>query len=89
MLTKKILVTGKVQGVFFRQSTMLKAEALSLGGTVENLPDGNTVGIIATGSEAALAELISWCQQGPPGAEVKKVEISDQPLQEFKSISIL
>ena len=89
MLTKKILVTGKVQGVFFRQSTMLKAEALSLGGTVENLPDGNTVDIIATGSEAGLAELISWCQQGPPGAEVNKVEISDQPLQEFKSFSIL
>lgn len=89
MLTKKIVVTGKVQGVFFRQSTMLKAQALSLGGTVENLPDGNTVDIIATGSEAGLAELISWCQQGPPGAEVNKVEISDQPLQEFKSFSIL
>ncbi len=89
MLTKQILVTGKVQGVYFRQSTRQKAEALSLSGTVENLPDGNAVCIIVTGPEAGLAELISWCQQGPPGAQVKKVEILDQPLQEFKSFSIL
>lgn len=89
MLTKKIIIKGKVQGVFFRQSTAQKAQALSLTGTVENLPDGDTVSVVATGPEAALAELISWCQQGPPRAEVKNVEISDQPLQEFKKFSIL
>lgn len=89
MLTKKILVTGKVQGVFFRQSTRQKARELGISGQVENLPDGNSVSIIATGTEARMAELISWCQQGPPGAVVKHVEILDQPLQEFKNFSIL
>ncbi len=89
MLTKKILVTGKVQGVFFRQSTRQKARELGISGQVENLPDGNSVSIIATGAEARMAELISWCQQGPPGAVVKHVEILDQPLQEFKNFSIL
>ncbi|MGN7787505.1 acylphosphatase [Niabella sp. 22666] len=89
MLTKKILVTGKVQGVFFRQSTLQKARELGISGHVENLPDGVSVSIIATGIETRIAELISWCQQGPPRAVVKHVEISDQPLQEFKNFSIL
>ena len=89
MLTKKILVTGKVQGVFFRQSTRQKARELGISGQVENLPDGNSVSIIATGAEARMAELISWCQQGPPGAVVKHVEILDQPLQEFENFYIL
>lgn len=89
MLTKKILVTGKVQGVFFRQSTRQKARELGISGQVENLPDGNSVSIIATGAETRMAELISWCQQGPPGAVVRHVEILDQPLQEFENFSIL
>ncbi len=89
MLTIKIIITGKVQGVFFRQSTREKALELGIAGSVENLPDPNIVEVVATGAEADLAELISWCQIGPPRADVKNVEISDQPLQEFENFSIL
>lgn len=89
MLTKKIVIKGKVQGVFFRQSAQEKAVELGIKGQVENLPDGNTVSIVATGTEAVLAELIGWCQQGPARAEVKNVEISDLSLQEFENFSIL
>lgn len=89
MITKKIIVTGKVQGVFFRQSTLQKALELGVTGAVENMPDGNSVTIVATGMEGRLASLISWCQQGPPRANVKNVQISDLPLQVFENFSIL
>ncbi|MCH5684760.1 acylphosphatase [Niabella sp. W65] len=89
MVTKNIIVKGKVQGVFFRQSTQRKAEELGINGSVENLTDGYTVSILATGEEHQLAEFISWCQQGPPRAEVQQLEISDMPLQKFEKFSIL
>lgn len=75
---------GKVQGVFFREST--KAEALRLGitGTVKNLPNGNQVFIVAQGEEVKLSELIGWCHQGPPTAKVDKVEVVDLAVEEGK-----
>ncbi|MFN7014688.1 MAG: acylphosphatase, partial [Bacteroidia bacterium] len=56
----QIQVIGKVQGVYYRQSTRDKALELSLKGTVQNLPDGSVL-IHAEGSEEKIRELISWC----------------------------
>ena len=80
----EITVTGKVQGVFFREST--KAEAIKLGitGTVKNQPNGNQVFILARGEELKLAELIGWCHQGPAAAKVDKVEVVDVAVEEGK-----
>ena len=80
----EITVTGKVQGVFFREST--KAEAIKLGitGTVKNLPNGNQVFIVAQGEELKLSELIGWCHQGPAAAKVDKVEVVDVVVEEGK-----
>jgi len=72
-VTRRFTVHGRVQGVWFRDSTRREAERLGIVGHAINLPDG-TVEVLACGSEAALAELETWLQQGPPMARVRKVE---------------
>ena len=86
--TVKLIVEGKVQGVFYRQSTREKAVALGLTGTVKNLPDGH-VEIIATGTAEQLQQLKQWCNQGPPRAVVTKVSSTPLPLQPFKNFLII
>ena len=60
----RIVVTGIVQGVFYRYSTKRKADELGLAGTVRNLPDGS-VEIVCEGDEKEIERLIEWCRQGP------------------------
>lgn len=67
-------VTGRVQGVFYRQTTRDKARALGLSGWVRNADDGS-VEIEAHGPAERLEELIGWCRQGPPGARVSAVTV--------------
>ena len=91
MIMKKtfsIIVTGKVQGVFFRQSTKDKANRLGLTGQVKNLPDGS-VEIIVTGSPEHVFELIEWCKQGPPKANVTSVHFEELPFAEFNRFEIV
>lgn len=85
--TIRIKVSGRVQGVFYRQSTLQKAKELRLCGEVWNNNDG-TVGILATGEEDPLLQLTDWCSKGPSRADVHAVEVTDQPLQEFPDFSI-
>lgn len=68
-----IIVSGRVQGVFYRASAKVKAEELNLAGWVKNLPNGS-VEILAEGDEKDLKEFIKWCYNGSSGAQVKKVE---------------
>ena len=82
-----IRVAGKVQGVWFRQSTMEKAEQLGLVGTVENMPDG-TVSIETEGEETTLQELVDWCREGPQHASVTNVTFSQGELKNYKNFSI-
>ena len=85
--TISIIVSGKVQGVFYRQSTKEKARELEVKGFVKNLPDGN-VHIIATGTIPQLDALIKWCWQGPERAGVKDVRYEACAFQSFVSFSI-
>lgn len=85
--TISITISGKVQGVYFRQSTKDKGLELGLTGTVSNLPDGR-VHVVATGSSEQLQELINWCHLGPPRAKVSGVSIENLPLQSFKHFAI-
>jgi acylphosphatase len=74
-ITRAILkISGKVQGVFYRQSTKQKARQLGISGYVKNEKDG-TVFVDAIGPLDKLDELIAWCQKGPPSASVKNVEV--------------
>lgn len=69
----RFVVNGRVQGVFFRQSTLQKARRLGLRGWVRNRADGAVEGV-AAGSETALAALHEWLHRGPPQARVDAVE---------------
>ena len=68
-----ILVRGRVQGVFFRHSTMEEARGLGLTGWVRNLPSGDEVEIVAEGPRRNLQMLWAWAHTGPPGARVDDV----------------
>lgn len=70
-----ITVLGRVQGVFFRDSTMRKARELGLAGTVRNLPDGS-VQILAQGLPGAVQALVAWSHEGPPAALVREVRVT-------------
>jgi len=71
----RFVVSGRVQGVFFRASTREEALRLGLTGHARNLPDGN-VEVVACGADAALAQLERWLALGPPLAQVSRVERS-------------
>lgn len=76
------LVSGRVQGVFFRATTQETARRLGLTGWVRNVTDGR-VELIACGEAEPLAALERWLWQGPPHARVESVTASDVPAQEF------
>lgn len=69
----RFTVTGRVQGVFFRQSTKQQAEALGLGGWVRNRDDGAVEGMVHGEHPAALAAFRDWLHRGPERAQVQAV----------------
>ena len=71
---RRVRVSGRVQGVYFRASTAKRAIALSIRGTAENLADGS-VRVLAAGRLDALLQLIDWLRTGPPMARVEAVEV--------------
>jgi acylphosphatase len=73
MSSYRFVVKGRVQGVFFRQSTVQQAQALGLSGWVRNRADGAVEGI-ASGAPGALEKLRDWLQQGPPAAKVASLD---------------
>ncbi len=82
------MISGRVQGVFFRANAQEVAQRLGLAGYVRNLPDGR-VEVVAEGEEEALRRLIEWCHQGPPLARVERVEVRWQnPTGEFSGFHI-
>ena len=71
-VTVRIAITGRVQGVGFRESMRVVAQALEINGWVRNVDDGS-VEATAQGNEYAIEQLVAWCHNGPPGANVKFV----------------
>lgn len=86
--TLSITVSGKVQGVYYRQSTKEKAKEFGLTGEVKNLNNGNVL-IKATGTPEQLSSFTDWCKKGPPHAVVAGVEINEIPLTDFENFRIL
>lgn len=76
MRSVKAIVTGRVQGVWFRAHTRDKARELGVAGSVRNLPDGS-VEIIAQGEDDRVAALLDWARLGPPMAEVADLEVGE------------
>jgi len=74
----RLLVHGRVQGVFFRGAMCDEARRFGVRGWVRNCPDG-TVEAVAEGARAAVDRLIVWAHQGPPGALVTNVDVTWEP----------
>lgn len=80
-------VSGRVQGVFFRQATCNKAKEFSMTGWVRNLADGR-VEVVASAEKVKIRELERWLRQGPPAARVTGVIREDISLEIFPDFSI-
>ena len=83
-----VIVSGRVQGVFFRQHTFKKAKELGIFGWVKNLEDGK-VEAIFEGEKEKVEKMISWSKQGPASASVDDFEIEWQEYKgEFKNFKV-
>jgi acylphosphatase len=73
-----VIVTGRVQGVFFRKTTVQEAERLGLSGWVKNRSDGK-VEIEAEGTDEALDAFLAFCRRGPEHARVDELAVAHHP----------
>ena len=74
----RVVVSGQVQGVWFRDSCRREAVARGVAGWVRNRMDG-TVEAVFEGPAPAVAQLVSWCRIGPPRADVTGIEVIEEP----------
>ncbi len=74
--TLRLVITGRVQGVWYRESMRLEAERLGVAGWVRNRRDGSVEAVVQ-GESTAVRALIAWARIGPPAAEVAGIEISE------------
>ncbi|MBK6632108.1 MAG: acylphosphatase [Betaproteobacteria bacterium] len=74
MALRHLVIHGRVQGVGFRASLAWEAQQLGVTGWVRNRCDG-TVEALIQGDDEAVAGLLAWARQGPPGAQVSRVEV--------------
>lgn len=78
MVCKKCLVSGRVQGVFYRATCAHRADELGVRGYARNLADGR-VEVLACGEEAAVREFVQWLWTGSAACKVAAVEVADAP----------
>ena len=84
---RRFTIKGRVQGVWFRDSTRKVAESLGISGHAINLSDGN-VEVFACGEEAALDQLAAWLQDGPRMAKVDQVIVENADWEDLKGFRI-
>lgn len=84
-----VLVTGKVQGVYFRQNTQSVATEHGVYGWVRNLPDGRVEAVLE-GDEDAVDRVVQWCHTGPPAARVDSIDVQrGRYTGEFSSFDVI
>jgi len=84
----KAVVSGKVQGVWFRASTMETADKLNLNGYAKNLPNGN-VEVMATGKKIDLEKFVVFLSHGPKSAVVDKLQWEWVDVETFVQFEVL
>lgn len=83
-----VIISGRVQGVFFRAETQRAAMGFNLTGWVRNMQDGR-VEAVFEGENDAMDKMLAWCHQGPPAARVESVTITEENyLGEFRNFNI-
>jgi acylphosphatase len=88
VVRRRVLVHGRVQGVFFRDSTRREAEARGVAGWVRNRADG-TVEAVFEGPAGDVEALVAWCSIGPPDAVVTRVDRVEEPPEGLTSFRIV
>ena len=79
MIRRRVVVSGRVQGVFFRETARRRALAFGVAGWIRNSPDGS-VEAVFEGAEDAVERLVELCREGPRGALVEWVDvIAEEP----------
>lgn len=74
----RVLVSGRVQGVWFRESCRQHAAARGVSGWVRNRNDGR-VEAVFEGAESDVAQMVAWCRAGPPSAVVTSIDVAQEP----------
>jgi len=87
MICKRCIVTGRVQGVWFRDTTRRKANELGVSGSAVNLPDAS-VEVIACGDGEAVNALCEWLWEGSPMSQVVAVDCEETVPQSFSGFAI-
>lgn len=88
IVRKRVVISGRVQGVAFRAYTKRAAAKVNATGWVRNLPDGN-VEAVFEGSQEAVSSLLLWCKKGSPFGRVDQVTVYDEsPTGEFRDFRI-
>jgi len=77
VVRRRVIVHGRVQGVFFRDTVRRRAEQLGMAGAVSNRDDG-TVEAVFEGGDEDVAVLIDLCRRGPEHAEVERIEVFEE-----------
>lgn len=87
-IRRRVLVTGRVQGVFFRGATEEEALALGVDGWVRNLRDGR-VEAVFEGPPTAVEALVGFCRQGPRFSRVEALEVAEEEPESLRGFRIL
>jgi acylphosphatase len=77
VIRRRAVVHGRVQGVFFRDTTRRMAESRGVAGSVSNRPDG-TLEAVFEGESEAVESMLRFCREGPRGADVERVEVTEE-----------
>ena len=83
---KELIIRGRVQGVFFRETCRREAEARKVSGSATNLGDGS-VEVFLEGEAEAVEEIVGWCRKGPQWAQVESVSVQDGPVTGVRGFS--
>jgi acylphosphatase len=84
---RRVVVHGRVQGVWFRDSTRRQAELLGVSGWVRNRTDGS-VEAVFEGPEAAVERAVEWCRTGPERAYVERLDVTSEPVEGLRGFSV-
>jgi len=87
MIRRRVVVHGRVQGVFFRDSVRRRAQQHGVAGWVSNRWDG-TVEAVFEGDEDAVERLVRFMHQGPRGAEVERVDEFEEDVEGLKGFNV-
>jgi acylphosphatase len=77
MIRRRLVVSGEVQGVFYRDTCRSIAESAGVAGSASNLPDGR-VEVVLEGPEDAVEKMVAWCRRGTPQSTVQGVDIEEE-----------